>query len=111
MNKLRPDQEEALVKGLEAIAEYEQYLAENNITREEDKAAMRQFREDCIYMGEMGEKWAHQYANLWVAIYRKEVIAAASTHQEILKQISSLVQPPGSAVTRFVAPNPPALVV
>ena len=61
MKKLRPDQEAELAKGLAAEGRYERYLAERGITAEEDKAAMWQFREDCIYIGEMNDELVKQY--------------------------------------------------
>ena len=111
MEKLRPDQEAELSKGLAAKARYERYLAENGITVEEDKAAMRQFREDCIYMGEIQENFAKQYPDLWVAVYHKEVIASASTHTELLEKIASMVRIPGSAATGFIYSNPPRMIL
>lgn len=111
MKKLRPDQEAELAKALAAKAEYERRLAANNITVEEDKAALKQFGEDCRYMGEIHDELVKQYPDQWIAMYRKEVIAVASTHQELLKQVSSIVQKPGSAASGFMHTNPPVLIL
>ena len=111
MKKLRPDQEAELVKALAARAEYERRLAENNITLEETMVALRQFGEDCRYMGEIHDELVKQYPDQWVAMYLKEVIAVASTHQELLKQVSSIVQKPGSAAMGFMHTNPPILIL
>ena len=111
MKKLRPDQELALTKGLEAKAEWERRRIEKNITREEELAASKQFQEDCIYVSEIYDELVKQYPNLCVAVYRKEIIAVGATHEEILKQASSIVRPPGSAVTKFVDPDPPYMIL
>ena len=111
MKKLRPDQEAELAKGLAAEGRHERYLAERGVTVEEDRAAMRQFREDCIYMGEIQENMAEQYPDLWVAVYHKEVIATASTHTELLEKIAPLVRFPGSAAMGFIYSNPPIFIL
>ena len=111
MKALRPDQKAELEKALAARAEHERRLAENGITAEEERAAFKQFGEDCRYMSSLHRELVEQYPDLWVAMYRKEVIAVASTHRELLKQVSSLVQKPGSAVIRFMHTNPPKLIV
>ena len=111
MKKLRPDQEAELAKGLAAKAEWERRRIEKGITREEELAASKQFQEDCIYASEIYDELVKQYPNLYVAVYRKEIIAVGAIYKEVLKQASSIVRPPGSFATKFVDPDPPYMVV
>ena len=111
MKRLRPDQKAELAKGLAAKAEYERYLAENNTTVEEDMADLRRFGEDCRYVGAIHDELLRQYPDRWVAVYLKEVIAVASTHEELLLEVSSLGHRPGNVATRFMHTNPPRLIV
>ena len=62
MKKLRPDQKAELEKALAARAEHERRLAENNITLEETMVALRQFGEDCRYLG---DNWNEADNRVW----------------------------------------------
>ena len=111
MKKLRPDQQAELEKALAARAEHERRLAEKGITVEEEMADLRRFGEDCRYLGDHWDELLKQYPNHWVAVYRKEVIAAASTQEELIKQVSDKGHRPGKIAMKFLDTNPPILIL
>ena len=105
------DRAEQVAEANRIRAEFERGLAANNKTIEEMLDDLRQFSEDCQYQGDNWDALLKQYPDLWVAVYRTEVIGVAPTQQELIKQVSGQGIRPGKVAMKFLNTNPPLLVV
>ena len=94
---------------LRAIADRD--LAANGRSIKDLLDDLRQFDEDCRYLGDNWNELMQQYPDLWVAVYRKKVILVASTQQELIKRVSGEGHRPGKIAMKFLNTNPPGLIL
>lgn len=86
-------------------------LAANNRDIKDLLGDLRQFDEDCRYMGDNWDDLMQQYPDLWVAVYRKKVISVASTQQKLIEQVSGEGYTPGKIAMKFLNTKPPVLIL
>lgn len=86
-------------------------LAANNRDIKDLLEDLRQFDEDCRYMGDNWDDLMQKYADLWVAVYRKKIISVALTQQELIERVSSEGHTPGKIAMKFLNTNPPVPIL
>ena len=86
-------------------------LAANNRSVKDLLDDLRQFGEDCKYLGDNWDKLLEQYPDRWVAVYCKKVIAVALTQEELIRLVSDHGIRPAKTAMKFLNTNPPILVV
>ncbi len=71
----------------------------------------KQFETDRHFLETHQSKWLGQYPDMFVAVYREQLVGAAPTAAELAKQLAAKGVPAGRSYWRFLSSNPIDLVV
>ena len=86
-------------------------IGELEIDEDMLREAYRQIKKDRIFAEANQAKWLALYPDMFVAVYKEELVGVAATAEELAEQLRNKCVPSGRSYWRFLPSKPMDLVV